>query len=98
MRAQYHFQKSPGGLCAWDVHRLVEKSRALIPERVPLSAIRELDQSYWVIDWVPQLTCREIVQHAALPIGEDHAGPQPTPDRRTRVQQVHRSRLSDCPA
>ncbi len=66
MRTQYHFRRSPDGLCAWNVHRLVEKSRSLIPERVPLSAIRELDEPFWANERVRQLTCREIVEHARL--------------------------------
>jgi hypothetical protein len=66
MRAQYHFRKSPQGLCAWNVHRLVELSRSLVRERVPLSAIRELDEPYWANERTQQLTCREIVGHARL--------------------------------
>jgi hypothetical protein len=66
MRAQYHFRKSPDGLCAWDVRRLVEKACALVPERVALSAIRELDEPYWADERVQQLTYREIVEHARL--------------------------------
>jgi hypothetical protein len=62
MRAQYHFRNSPNGLCAWNVHRLVELSRTLVRERVPLSAIRELDESYWS----GAMTCREIVEHTRL--------------------------------
>lgn len=66
MRAQYHFRKSPDGLCAWDVHRLVEKTRALIPQRVALSSICELDEPYWTNEKGQQLMCREIVEHARL--------------------------------
>jgi hypothetical protein len=66
MRAQYHFRQSPDGLCAWDVRGLVEKSRTLIPERVPLSSIRELDEFYWTNEGMQQLTCREIVEHTRL--------------------------------
>jgi hypothetical protein len=66
MRAQYHFRRSEDGLCAWNVNNLVDKSRALSRERVPLSAIRELDEPYWAHERVQQLTCREIVEHARL--------------------------------
>jgi hypothetical protein len=66
MRTQYHFRKSPEGLCAWNVNRLVERSRSLVRERVPLSAIRELDEPYWANERTQQLTCREIVDHARL--------------------------------
>jgi hypothetical protein len=66
VRAQYHFRMSPQGLCAWDVRRLVELSRSLAVERVPLSEIRELDEPYWAGDTNRQLTCRDIVDHARL--------------------------------
>ena len=66
MRAQYHFRKSPQGLCAWNVHRLVERSYSFPRERLPLSAIRELDEAYWSGDGDQQLTCRDVVDHARL--------------------------------
>jgi hypothetical protein len=75
MRAQYHFRSSPQGLCAWNVHRLLEQSRALIREQVPLSAIRELDEPYWANESTRPLTCREIVDHARLMLDCDLAFP-----------------------
>jgi hypothetical protein len=75
MRAQYHFRKSPAGLCAWNVDRLVEKSRSLKPERVPLAAIRELDEPHWANERAKQLTCREIVGHTRLILDCDLAYP-----------------------
>jgi hypothetical protein len=66
MRAQYHFRISPRGLCAWDVRRLIQLSSALVRERVPLSAIRELDEPYWAGGTDQRLTCREVVDHAHL--------------------------------
>jgi hypothetical protein len=75
MRAQYHFRKSPQGLCAWNVHRLIEQSRNLITERVPLSAIRELDEPFWANERVQQLTCREIAGHTRLILDCDLAFP-----------------------
>ena len=66
LRAQYHFRMSPQGLCAWDVRRLVELSRSLAVERVPLAAIRELDEPYWASDGDRRLTCRDVVDHARL--------------------------------
>jgi hypothetical protein len=74
IRAQYHFRKSPNGLCAWDVRRLLEQSHDLVPERVPLSAIRELDEPYWTHERV-QLTCREVVEHTRLILDCDLAYP-----------------------
>lgn len=65
LRKQYHFRSSPEGVKAWDVDRLVELARGLPHERVPLSAIRELDEAYWTHDG-RCLTCREVVEHARL--------------------------------
>ncbi len=66
MRAQYHFHQSSRGLRAWNVHRLVEISSALPRERIPLSAIRELDEPYWDGDPTKSITCRQIAEHARL--------------------------------
>lgn len=75
MRTQYHFRRSTRGLCAWNVHRLIEQSRSLAPERVPLSAIRELDEPYWASERAHPPTCREIVEHAQLMLDCDLAYP-----------------------
>ena len=66
MRTQYHFRPSDRGLCAWNVERLVELSRDLPRERVPLSAIRELDEPFWCGAEGQKLTCRQVVEHARL--------------------------------
>lgn len=66
MRIQYHFRQSPEGLRAWNVHRLVDLTTTLPRERVPLSAIRELDEPYWCNEGTKQLTCREVVAHTRL--------------------------------
>jgi hypothetical protein len=66
MRAQYHFRQSPQGLRAWNIHRLVEISSTLPRERVPLSAIRELDEPYWSGEPTKFITCRQIAEHARL--------------------------------
>jgi hypothetical protein len=75
MRAQYHFRNSPDGLCAWNVHRLVEKSRDLRREHVPLSAIRELDEPYWQSEAGQRLTCRDVVEHTRLILDCDFSFP-----------------------
>jgi hypothetical protein len=75
MRAQYHFRNSPEGLCAWDVRRLVQLSTSLVRERVPLSAIRELDEPYWSGSPGQQLTCREVVDHTRLMLDCDFEFP-----------------------
>ena len=75
MRPQYHFRRSPQGLCAWSVRRLVELSRDLPRVHVALSAIRELDQPYWSNEGTQILTCREVVDHARLMLDCDLAFP-----------------------
>jgi hypothetical protein len=75
MRPQYHFRRSTQGLCAWNIRRLVEKSRSFPRERVPLLAIRELDEPYWSNEGNQQLTCRNVVDHARLMLDSDLAFP-----------------------
>jgi hypothetical protein len=75
MRTQYHFRNSPEGLRAWSIHRLVDLSRNLTREQVPLSSIRELDEAYWSGGTEQKLTCREIVDHARLMLESDLAFP-----------------------
>jgi hypothetical protein len=66
MRKQYHFRASPAGLQAWDIDRLVELAKHLPHQRVPLTAIREIDEAYWSNEGTTQLTCRDVVEHARL--------------------------------
>ena len=66
MRKQYHFRPGPDGLRAWDVDRLVALSKSLRRERVPLAAIRELDEPYWSTGCEHPPTCRDVVEHARL--------------------------------
>jgi hypothetical protein len=66
---------SPQGLCAWDIKRMVELSSSLPRERVPLSAIRELDEGYWNNDGAHAMTCRDVAQHARLILESDLAHP-----------------------
>lgn len=66
MRTQYHFRDSLRGLCAWNIDRLIELSRSLPRERVPLSEIRELDEAYLTSGENQRLTCRQLVDHARL--------------------------------
>ena len=75
MRTQYHFRRLARGLCAWNVHRLIEQSAGLSREHVPLSAIQELDEPYWGNERIHPLTCREIVDHTRLMLDCDLAHP-----------------------
>ena len=61
MRKQYHFRPGEQGLRAWDVDRLVAMTKHLAPELVPLSAIGEVDETYW-----GEMTCRKVGEHARL--------------------------------
>jgi hypothetical protein len=47
VRKQYHFWTAERGFDAWDVDRLIELSRGLPVERVPVNSIREIDRAYW---------------------------------------------------
>ena len=62
MRKQYHFRPDPAGLKAWDVDRLVSLSKDLVPERVSIADVRELDEAYWG----GSMTCRQVAEHARL--------------------------------
>src|SRR6187431_2454112 len=65
LRKQYHFRPGPHGLRAWDIHRLIALAEPLPVDEVPLSAIRELDETYWMTDG-SVLTCRQVAEHARL--------------------------------
>ena len=54
----------PEGLYAWDVRRLIELSRALPVEQVPLTEIAELDRNHWYNHLVP--TPRSMLEHFSL--------------------------------
>lgn len=64
MRKQYYFRPSPNGLLAWDVDRLVERSRELPVRAVPLAEIRELDEPFFGGDEAP--TWRSFAMHVRL--------------------------------
>ncbi|MFC2078952.1 hypothetical protein ACFLSZ_03125 [Candidatus Bipolaricaulota bacterium] len=66
MRKQYHFRPTELGMLIWDVHRLVELSRGFPRIEVPLSEIRELDQTFWFDAEGNKPTCRQVALHAKL--------------------------------
>jgi len=66
MRKQYHFRRAERGLLAWDVDRLVELSAGFTPIDVPLSEIRELDETFWFDAEGDEPTCRRVALHAKL--------------------------------
>ena len=75
MRKQYHFWPSERGLQAWDVHRLIELSRDLPRQWIPLSSIREFDEVYWFDGDYQKPTCRKVVEHLQLIQETDLAHP-----------------------
>ena len=46
MRRQYHFRKIGDDTHIWDVHRLVELTRAFPVKKVALAGIQELNEAY----------------------------------------------------
>ena len=64
MRKQYFFRPSPHGLLAWDVDRLIERSRDLPRQRIPLERIRELDEPLFGGD--EPATWRSLLAHVRL--------------------------------
>lgn len=64
MRKQYYFRPSDRGLLAWDIDLLIRHARDLPRRRVPLSAIRELDEPWFGTD--EESTWRELIGHVRL--------------------------------
>ena len=64
MRKQYHFRKVGNDTYIWDVHNLVELTKKFKVKEIPLSEIRELEESYWYPDTHP--TTQEIIEHMKL--------------------------------
>jgi len=67
MRKQYHFWpgQQPGRLDAWDVDRLIERTRGLAVEDVAVADIGEVDSVYW-FDETERPTVRRVVDHFRL--------------------------------
>ena len=66
MRRQYHSRETENGRLTWDVHRLVELSQELPIIEIPLTEIRELDETFWFDTPSNLPTCRAISNHAKL--------------------------------
>ena len=64
MRKQYYFRPSSRGLLAWDVDRLVQLSSHLPRKLIPLSRIREFDETWSGEDEPP--TWRALLEHMKL--------------------------------
>ncbi|HCN84296.1 MAG TPA: hypothetical protein DIT07_11860 [Sphingobacteriaceae bacterium] len=66
MRKQYHFQPSKNGYYAWDVNKLVERSKNLPVISVKLKDIKELDETFWYNGPDSKPTVRSIAEHFKL--------------------------------
>lgn len=74
IRPQYHFRRIGGHLHAWDVRELIARAEPLAVVEFPLSEIREIDEAYWTAEG-PDLTCRQILEHAELIVAADLSYP-----------------------
>lgn len=66
VRAQYHFRPSGRGLLAWDVRRLIERSRGLPVFSLRLATIAEIDENHWFGYEGQSPTCRSLLEHMSL--------------------------------
>lgn len=66
VRKQYHFWPAERGFDAWDVDRLIELSRGLPIELVPIDSIHEVDTAYWFDGSAEIPTVRKVAEHAKL--------------------------------
>ncbi|HJE03850.1 MAG TPA: hypothetical protein K8U92_08240 [Aliarcobacter thereius] len=65
MRKQYHFRNIYNNIHIWDVDNIILLTKDLEEEEIPLSSIKELDETYWYdIDNSP--TCRSVAEHMIL--------------------------------
>lgn len=64
MRKQYHFRQVGEDTYIWDVYRLVELSQNFPIIEIPLTEIREFNESYWFPDTYP--TTQQIIDHIQL--------------------------------
>src|SRR5688500_1073790 len=62
MRKQYYFRPSERGLLAWDVDRLVVRTKHFPRSRIPLTSIRELDEPF-CSEHEGALTWRSVIEH-----------------------------------
>lgn len=64
MRKQYHFRNIGQDLYIWDVHHLLELTKNLMPKKVSLADIQELNEAYWFPNQHP--TTQQIIEHFQL--------------------------------
>lgn len=66
MRKQYNLRKSSEGLKAWDVDRLISLSKSFLIKRIPLDAIKEVNEPYWFEHDNQLPTCLDVLNHMKL--------------------------------
>jgi hypothetical protein len=66
VRKQYHLRPSHGHFTAWDVDRPVQLTKNFPRIRVPLDAIREIDEPHWFSGGAQEATCRAVMEHARM--------------------------------
>lgn len=66
MRKQYYFQPSRKGYYAWDVDKLVKRSKDLPQISIRLEDLKEIDENFWYQSSKTKPTCRSIVEHLRL--------------------------------
>lgn len=66
MRKQYHSRNIDGDEHIWDVHNLVEQSKNIPVQEVPLESIQELDENFWFQGEENVPTGRAIAEHIKL--------------------------------
>jgi hypothetical protein len=66
MRKQYHLKPSPNGFYAWDVDKLIEKSKLLNVFNHPINNIKEVSENYWYQDKENIPTYESIINHLRL--------------------------------
>jgi hypothetical protein len=66
LRKQYLLRPNQGRFIAWDVDRLIQLSKDFPRIRVPLEAIREIDEPHWFSGGAQDATCRAVMEHARM--------------------------------
>ena len=75
MRKQYHFRPSNSGFYAWDISKLIEKTKQLAEINVGLHEIKELDENWWYQGEEDIPSCRSITEHVKIIKDADLAYP-----------------------
>lgn len=65
MRKQYYFQPSQNGFYAWDVDKLIEKTKDMTPILIDINTIVGADDVFWY-DRGKAPTCKSIAGHIQL--------------------------------